>query len=99
MLVDIRNRSSASPVKIPPKYQAYVYKWSDISEPLIKVVIAESSVHADNYLHDWCIREGLQHDSFFYFLGCVDYEVVGVADDSYFRELLFSDYVSETDIH
>lgn len=97
MLVDSRNRTSSAPVKVPPKYQAYVYKWCDISEPLYKVVLAASSAQADSYIHDWCIREGIQHDAFFYFVACVDYEVVGIADEAYFRNLLFPEDVPFTD--
>lgn len=89
MLVDIRNRTSASPVKIPPKFQAYLYRWCDFGDSLYKVVIAESQVHADQYVRDWCFREGIDQDAFFYFLGVIDYEVVGIAGDDYFKELLF----------
>lgn len=97
MLVDSRNRTSSAPVKVPPKYQAYIYRWCDISESMYKVVLAASSAQADSYIRDWCIREGIQHDAFFYFVACVDYEVVGIADDAYFRNLLFSEDVPYSD--
>lgn len=97
MLVDSRNRTSSAPVKVPPKYNAYIYKWCDISEPLYKVVLAASPAQADSYVRDWCIREGIMHDTFFYFVACVDYEVVGIADEAYFRNLLFSEDVPFAD--
>lgn len=98
MLVDSRNRASSAPVKVPPKYQAYVYRWADISEPMYKVVLAASAAQADSYLRDWCISEGIDRP-FFFFVACVDYEVVGIADESYFRNLLFSDDVPFSDSH
>lgn len=99
MLVDTRSKHSNSPVKIPPKYKAYVYKWCDLGDPLLKVVIAESQVHADQYIHDWCFREDITNDAFFYFLGCVDYEVPGIANDEYYMNLMFPDHVSKTDTY
>lgn len=89
MLVDIRNRKSSSPVKIPPKYQAFIYRWFDLGDASYKVVIAESQMHADAYINDWCFREGIDTSLPFYCIAIVDYEVVGKAGDEYFENLLF----------
>lgn len=87
MLVDIRNRTSNAPVKIPPKFKAYVFQFSTIDSYECRVVIAASLTLASQYIKDWCRREGV--DIFYTFLGEVDYEVAGEADEGYFKDLLF----------
>lgn len=91
MLVDVKNRTSNAPVKIPPKYKAYVWQFSCIDSYECRVVIAESLTLASQYINDWCRSNGV--DIFYSFLGEVDYEVAGEAGEGYFKELLFESCV------
>lgn len=89
MLVDVRNRSSYSPVKIPCKYQAYLFRFSSVDFFEYRVIIAESAIKACQYMKDWCLRESV--DLFYTYEGEINYEIAGVAGDDYYRELLFND--------
>lgn len=85
MYVDVRNRTSNSPVKIPCKYQAFLFQFSTVDGYDYKIVIAADYIHASQYIKDWCFRESV--DIFFRFVGMVDYEVAGIADDKYYLNL------------
>lgn len=90
MLVDVRNRRSSTPVKVPVKYNAYIYGYNPLDGMNYKVVLAPDKVTADQYVCDWCYQHDFPVYSF-RFIETVDYEVVGYQDDDYFRNLLFPD--------
>ena len=85
MYVDVRNRTSNSPVKIPCKYQAFLFQFSTVDFYDYRVVIASDFIHASQYMKDWCMRE--QVDLFYRYCGEIDYEVAGIANDEYFLNL------------
>lgn len=89
MLVDVRNRTSNAPVKIPCKYQAYLFRYSSVDFFEYRVVIAESAIKACQYMKDWCMRECV--DLFYTYEGEINYEIAGLAGDGYYKELLFKD--------
>lgn len=89
MLVDVRNRTSYKPVKIPCKYQAYLFRYSSVDFFEYRIVIAESAIKACQYMKDWCLRESI--DLFYTYEGEINYEIAGEAGDDYYHELLFKD--------
>lgn len=88
MLADIRNRKSLSGTNVSVKMSAFVYRFLTLDSYEIKVVLADSRLHADAYLKQWQWQQGLEN-CFFTFVGQDDFDIVGIAGEDYVKGLLF----------
>lgn len=73
MYKDLRIRNANRSTPVPPKYKAYIFRYSCVDCDAYKVIVAPSFIVAQQRIKDFCIEQDI--DAFFLFVAEDDFEV------------------------